>query len=395
MRRKRLKSYTEWRNKYMFLFIELFTLSIGYTMSLELSTMRLSLTTLSSLLILDPDIKTKMDQMVSKGRECFINYESTMRNEGGAILVQKELILAANSAGDVNVQGMLLSLDGITVKMKAVRDASLSLQSNVHSNIESCRRRKQMHETTIATDQLTLKNIEAEIQGINSQIASFEADIVSMDNDAGTLENRAEAIDSARRRKKKKGVWGVVASVVGIGLAPFTGGVSLGLTAAGGIIAGKNFEDADDCRQTARALRARAQTRRTDAHRLREQNAAAAGRTSFLAQEIQGLQSKKAQLESTILVLQQMTLDLTNLVQYIDSSLNVFQTMDTTFKDISLHSESFLIIQNALRKHPERLADKAQATLEELQGKWSNLESLLIANGARAILTCDKSGNNC
>ncbi|XP_052252454.1 uncharacterized protein LOC127859074 isoform X10 [Dreissena polymorpha] len=390
-----MKKMLLWNYRVYIIASLLVTLSIGYTMSLELSTMRLSLTTLSSLLILDPDIKTKMDQMVSKGRECFINYESTMRNEGGAILVQKELILAANSAGDVNVQGMLLSLDGITVKMKAVRDASLSLQSNVHSNIESCRRRKQMHETTIATDQLTLKNIEAEIQGINSQIASFEADIVSMDNDAGTLENRAEAIDSARRRKKKKGVWGVVASVVGIGLAPFTGGVSLGLTAAGGIIAGKNFEDADDCRQTARALRARAQTRRTDAHRLREQNAAAAGRTSFLAQEIQGLQSKKAQLESTILVLQQMTLDLTNLVQYIDSSLNVFQTMDTTFKDISLHSESFLIIQNALRKHPERLADKAQATLEELQGKWSNLESLLIANGARAILTCDKSGNNC
>ena len=35
--------------------------------------------------------------------------------------------------------------------------------------------------------------------------------------------------------------------------------------------------------------------------------------------------SISAQLESTILVLQQMTLDLTKLVQYIDSSLNVFQ----------------------------------------------------------------------
>ncbi|KAH3713385.1 uncharacterized protein LOC127859075 isoform X2 [Dreissena polymorpha] len=364
-------------------------------MSLELSTMRLSFTTLSSLLILDPDIKTSIYQMVWKGRECFNIYESTMRNEGGAILVQKKLILAAKSAGDVNVQGMRISLDGITFKMRAVRDAALALQTNVHSNNESCRGRKQTHETTIATDQLTLKNIEAEIQGINFQIASFAADIVSMNNDAGTLENRARAIDSEESQNEVEGFLGNVASVIGIGLAPFTGGLSLGLTAVGVIYAGKNLKDADDCRQTARNLRALAQTRRTDAHRLREQNAAAAGRTSALAQEIQGLQSKKVQLESTILVLQQMTLDMTNLVKYIDSSLNVFQTMDTTFKDISLHSESFLIIQNALRKQPERLADKAQDVLEELQGKWSNMESVLIANGARAVLTCDKSGINC
>ncbi|KAH3849797.1 hypothetical protein DPMN_092201 [Dreissena polymorpha] len=107
--------------------------------------------------------------------------------------------------------------------MRADRDASLALQTDVHSNIESCRARKQTHETTIATDQLTLNAIRVEIQGINTQIATFEADIVSMDNDAGTLENRAGDIDRARRRKKKRGIWGAVTTIAGIGLAPFTG----------------------------------------------------------------------------------------------------------------------------------------------------------------------------
>ncbi|KAH3849798.1 hypothetical protein DPMN_092202 [Dreissena polymorpha] len=80
--------------------------------------MRSSLTTFSSLLNLDPDIKTLVDQMVSKGRECLNSYESFMTQEEGTILVQKELILAAKCAGYVIVKRMqsaLESLDGITV----------------------------------------------------------------------------------------------------------------------------------------------------------------------------------------------------------------------------------------------------------------------------------------
>lgn len=185
--------------------------------------MRSSLTTLSSSLNLEPDIKRSIDQMISKGRECLNRYESTLIKEGGAILVQKELILASKSPGDLKVQGMQTALHEITSKMRAVRDASLALQTDVHSNIESCRGRNQTHESTIVTDQQTLNDIAAEIQGINAQIALVEEDIIRMDNDAGRLTNRAWEIDIQAEEDEEDGIFGVVASIAGIALAPFTG----------------------------------------------------------------------------------------------------------------------------------------------------------------------------
>ncbi|KAH3847443.1 hypothetical protein DPMN_089764 [Dreissena polymorpha] len=354
--------------------------------------MRSELMKFSSDVNLDPDIQPALKQMVSMGTACWRKFKNTMTEEGVVILVQKELLMSAVGPSDVNVRDMQTAFDVICRKLRDVRDDELALQTVVHGLIEFFRGRKKQHDESLASGELSLENIMTQIEDIDLETAMIYSDIETMNQDATRLNQTAGELERQSVKKKDTGIGGIVMSVVGAVLAPITGGLSLGLTAAGGVLAAGGLKDEAGCRSQAGQLRSQARDTRMCARGLAKKAKASIDRKNILAEQIGLLRSEKDQFEQSIASLQSITTSLNEFILEIDHALNVFQVLDTVFKDVCLKSESFEIMQNALKRNPARVAERAQGQLRDLQDKWLAMETMLSMNGVVTSwepLTCD------
>ncbi|XP_052273468.1 uncharacterized protein LOC127873623 isoform X3 [Dreissena polymorpha] len=341
---------------------------------------------------LDPDIQRALNQMVSKGMACCRKFKDTMAEEGAVILFQKELLISAVGPSDVNVRDMQTAFDEICRKLIDVRDDGLAWQTDVHGLIELCRGRIKQDGESLVCGQLSEENILTEIEGIDLETATNYSEVETMNQDATRLDQGARELERQSVKKKDTGIGGIVMSVVGAVLAPITGGLSLALTAGGGVLAAGDLKDEAGCRSQAEQMRSQAQDKRKNARELEKKAKSPIFMKNILAEQIGFLRSKKDQFEQSIASLQSITTSLNEFILEIDHALNVFQVLDTVFKDVCLKSESFEIMQNALKRNPARVAERAQGQLRDLQDKWLAMETMLSMNGVVTSwepLTCD------
>ncbi|XP_052815965.1 uncharacterized protein LOC128242736 [Mya arenaria] len=330
----------------------------------------------------DQDVQIAVVQTVSLAESCVSKYKSIMISEGGRIITEKDLLVASSCPSDVRVQKLMTSIKNATSSIVSIRDDVIRIQSSVHDNYEMCRERTQSHKCTIDGDTVKMETLATQISDTDSQISSCQSDSVTFDTDAGKLDARAGDIESAARKKNDAGILGAVLGGVGILLAPFTAGISLTLTTAGVATAAVNLNDAESCRSTARDLRSKAQQHRSDAENLRSRKAGLETEKSEAELEITVIKSKIDQLERASTSLHNMTSELSTFVLAIDNTLNVFQNMETCFKETLLQTESFTIIQNAFARQPEKAAGTANKYLADLKARWEALEGLLLQSGA-------------
>ncbi|XP_045190143.2 uncharacterized protein LOC123547252 isoform X2 [Mercenaria mercenaria] len=356
-------------------------------MTLQLLTVPTKLNALSLKLGYDADIQNNINRISAKTSTAANSFKATMTNEGSQVLVNKSMLMTSLSPSDVKITNMKSSLNAATRALQANKKQVISLQTDIHSNVESCRGRKTAHESELTTKRTRISTIRSEIESLETSIQAHDTEASTVENGAAELDKRAHDIRQAARRKRKRaGLGGIIGGVVGVVFAPFTGGASLALaTAAAGINAGININDADDCDRNARRLRDEAATKRNHVQTLRSKKASLDGQKASLESEIAKLQNSTDKLNEASRVLQEVTDFLRRSINDIDNVLNVFQNMDTAMAEALLQTDSFKIIQNAFAQQPEKLGSRAQVYLDQLKGKWTQLETVLLQHGAKSI----------
>ncbi|XP_045190709.2 uncharacterized protein LOC123547575 isoform X2 [Mercenaria mercenaria] len=348
-------------------------------MSLQLLAVPAKLNALSLKLGYDADIQKNINGISAKTTAAANSFIATMTNEGSQVLVNKSLLMTSLSPSDVKIANMKSSLNAATLALQANKQQVISLQTDIHSNVESFRGRKTAHESELSTKRSRISTIRSEIESLESSIQAHDKEASEVENGAAELDKRACDIRHAARRKRKRaGIGGIV----GVVLAPFTGGASLALA---GIHAGININDADDCDRNARRLRDEAATKRNQVQTLRSKKATLDGQKASLESEIATLQNSTDNLNEASHVLKEVTDFLRGSIDDIDNVLTVFQSMDTAMAEASLQTDSFKIIQNAFAQQPDKLGSRAQVYLDKLKGKWTQLETVLLQHGALSI----------
>ncbi|XP_060552591.1 uncharacterized protein LOC132713901 isoform X2 [Ruditapes philippinarum] len=347
-------------------------------MTLYLLKVPSALNTLVSKLSHDADIQNRIQGISARALAAADAYKLTFDNEGGSILVQKSHLMSTVSTDDVRITSMKNSLNAAIEALQSNKNLVINLQTDIHSNIETCRGRKMEHDSALSTKRERISNISTEIGSLDENIKVHEEEAVSAETGAAELEGRRDSIRRAARKKRKRaGIGGIV----GVALAPFTGGLSLGLAT---VYAGVNLNDAGDCERQANRLREEANSKREHVKQLRAKKEILENQKLSLDEEATSLQAYTDDLDKASQVLEEVTDFLRRSIVDIDNVLVVFQDMESAFSETVLQTDSFKIIQNAFAKQPNRLDSLAQNYLDQLKCKWTQLETTIVENSTRS-----------
>ncbi|XP_045190708.2 uncharacterized protein LOC123547574 [Mercenaria mercenaria] len=337
----------------------------------------------------DKDIQNDINILARDGQQVANSFKRMLEADGSKILTEKNRLVKTSNPTDVEVDTLRKTLkaarDSLTSKHKDI----ITLEKDIHISIATCNGRKKQHDTERQTTNLKLETIPKEIASLNEKIKAHDDSIGTYDKSAQDLDNQAENLRRAARKKKRKGLFGgLVGGIVGVALAPFTGGASLKIAAAAaGIHAGVNLNDADDCNRNARRLRDEATSKRQQVQTLRSKRDTLEVEKRTLESQIRTLQTSSDELQDAAGGLQEVSDYLRSSVNVINDLLRAIENMDTAMKDAELQSNSFVIIQNAFARYPETLGAKSQPYLDKLKEKWTRLENILVQHGAKESLT--------
>ncbi|KAH3845406.1 uncharacterized protein LOC127873079 [Dreissena polymorpha] len=350
-------------------------------MALQLNQIPGNLQSMSRELSGDADIKNDVNKLVIRGSKCVQSFDRMMRYEYREVFIQKELLFQANDAGEVNVPKLTKSVSDMTAALKAIRDDVMSTQSEVHSDIEKCRARVREKQNNLQQFEYTVSRMEREIREFESNILRLDGEINELDDNAGKLESRAREIDREAEEKTGWGIGGIVMAVAGVILAPVTFGLSLSLTATGGILAGVNLSNAADCRDGAQRARNSAWEKRNESSGLSSRKIEMQNEIRENKLNIRSTKTEIETIESDERTLQRMIGQMYEFVTVIDNVLNVFQEAETTLKDVHVNSASFSVMKNAFMRNPTKAADMSQRHLAHLKAKWEEMETILSRHG--------------
>lgn len=182
-----------------------------------------SLDVLVSKLRIDDDIRSDVKQVVNHAVVCVSDYSNTLETEGVAVLAQKQSLAEADRVDQVNVNKMDLTLNAFMTRITAIRHDVISMEGGVHSNIESTRKRRKEHEQEVSRKKEKLTNLKDKIKRLEQKISICEKDGEKYNKAANELDKHAREIDRKAEEQEKMGIFGLVASGVGIVLAPVTG----------------------------------------------------------------------------------------------------------------------------------------------------------------------------
>ncbi|XP_060552597.1 uncharacterized protein LOC132713905 isoform X3 [Ruditapes philippinarum] len=336
----------------------------------------------------DRDIQTEINSLAHDGQEIVISFQNTLKTEGGKILTERNRLVKTSNPTDVKVDTLRTILKRARTSLQYEQKDIISLESDIHINIERCHTRRKQHDTSRKNVNIELESLPKKISSLEDKIRAHDESVRNIEQSSNELDVQAENLRRAARKKKKRGLFGgVIGGIVGVALAPFTGGASLAIaTAAAGIHAGVNLNDADDCNRNARRLRDEANSKRQEAQRLRTERDTLVAEKNKLLSEIRKLETSMDELRDAESGLEAVSGYLRSSTEVITELLFAIENMDTAMKDADLHGNSFEIIQNAFARHPEKLDKSSQVHLNTLKDKWQRLAHILSQYGAKAAL---------
>ncbi|XP_045190148.2 uncharacterized protein LOC123547256 [Mercenaria mercenaria] len=339
---------------------------------------------LSSKLKRDRDIQKQINDIARKARTAAESFKSAISKEGSAVLLQKTLFITSSS-NDISIADMQRALNAATQALTATSDIVVSLQRDIHSSIEICRGRKGHYESELDTILSRISNMWTEIESLEVIITIHEDEATSLSVEAVELNKRVYDMKKAAKKKRKHvETTGLIGGIVGLALAPFTGGTSLALaTAATGISAAVNLPRADTYEKTASRLHNDAERKTVKVEELTSQKSELMKQKSSLESEMGPVQSRTESLTEASNVLQQVTSFLLPTIHAIDVLLHAFQDMSTAIEDASLQNNSFEIIRLAFSSTPKRIEGRSSPYLDRLMEKWEQLEGILLQHGAQ------------
>lgn len=285
----------------------------------------------------------------------------------------------------VNIVNIKRALEALCISVKISSDNLFSLQTDVQDNIEKCKKRKKQHDSDIETKRNYLKTITIQLKLYNSDINAFEKEAKDLDTKAAGLEKNGEELrERSDQNKRKTAVGGIVAGVVGLVLAPATGGASLLVATAGATInAAVNMPKAIDNAKRAQNMREQAESTRKEAQEHRIKKREITNSKSVLELEIKPLEKDADELSNACRVLKEITEILFTISDAMDYLQQVLQNTEVSIKEVHLRADAFKIIQTALQNRPGHFEERAQIYFENLRDSWVMVEHFLIENCAK------------
>lgn len=339
---------------------------------------------LSSKLKQDHDVQERILKIARKAKEAGNAFKSVILYEGHAVLLQKTLLLTT-TASAINISDMQGALSAATLALTDTRTHVVCLQADMHHVIEICRERRVEYETKLDNILSTITNMWEEIDSTEVIITQLEDDASALNIKAVNLWDKAEKVKKkAKEKRKNVETTGLVGGIVGLALAPFTGGASLALaTAATGISAAVNLPQASEYEKSSESLRQDADRKKEKVDELKSHKSDLMKRRAKLQREIDSVQSKTKCMADAAVVLQQVTTFLLPTINLIDQLLQAFQGMESAIKEVLLQNDSFEIMQRAFGNELECQGKYPTKYLNQLKEKWNMLEEILIQHGAQ------------
>ena len=168
----------------------------------------------------DADIQSCIQGISARAGDAASAFRSTMEVEGGKVFAQKSALMKTLSPNDVQITDMKSSLNAAIKALQSNRTLVISLQTEIHISVESCRGRRMEHDNNLSTMRIRISNLNDEIKSLDENIKVHDDEAATSERSAAELEERRNSIQRAnKRRKRRAGIGGIV----GVALAPFTG----------------------------------------------------------------------------------------------------------------------------------------------------------------------------
>ncbi|XP_053407867.1 uncharacterized protein LOC123547603 isoform X2 [Mercenaria mercenaria] len=175
----------------------------------------------------DADIEENIKDISERTIAAANSVKETMTDEGSRVL-DKSFLMTSLSPSDVLITNMQSSLNAATRALQANKQQIISLQADIHSNVESCRGRKTAHESELFTRRTKISTIRFEIENLDASIKAHHDEACTTENGAAELVERARDLRHAARRKENRaGIGGIFGGLAGVMLTPVTGGASI------------------------------------------------------------------------------------------------------------------------------------------------------------------------
>lgn len=185
-----------------------------------------TLSCLGSKLQNDPDIQKQISVLAREGKAVADSFRQVIAIDGGKILTETNRLANTSNPTDVNTHKLRETLKSARDSLTSERKEVVTLQTDIHSNIEECNKRKKQHETNKQTTQNRLHSIPADIASLDESISAHEASVRTLEQSARDLDGQADNLRRSANEKRKRGIFGgVLGVVVGAALAPFTGSI--------------------------------------------------------------------------------------------------------------------------------------------------------------------------
>ncbi|KAH3782452.1 uncharacterized protein LOC127840810 [Dreissena polymorpha] len=341
--------------------------------SLDVATIQRNVLSLAQSLSEDKDIKADIASLTKSVESRFKDFLFLMGKTCKDVAIQVELLIQMSSTQDVNVTKMVACVHSIKTDIEESLNDFKKIETKTVELLTKCRQRLQEKESNKQQSKRELERVEKQHKELEYQRQVTEREICELDKAAYELNNRADTLDREKNQSESRGFGGLFLAALGVVAAPFTLGLSLSVTLAGGIVAGVNFNNAAECRGAAERARYSADQKRDMSFRF-------SCNMRVLIVEIEGHNRTIQDLTRQIAILQTDEGVLQKLIAVTSKFTDVLNKIDIKITSIisnvfeaGLHSNTFTLEQIATagtHNHDTQNNEKFKKLLVE----WKTLQ---------------------
>ncbi|XP_052820054.1 uncharacterized protein LOC128245871 [Mya arenaria] len=329
----------------------------------------------------EPLIQRQLVGIESKCGNFISAFKAVLRNEGGNLNREKQILLATRSIETLAIEKPLKSLHEIGKATNKLKGQIGDVEVEVGNTLEDCRSRVRTKQNELSSKKNDIEKTKEVISLLENEKKSLERDKDDLLQNANAKEEEARQLRNKAEGNKIVGASaGIAGGLFGVALAPFTAGGSLVALAAGVATMALLLANAADLESDARIKRDLASQKENEAKRVSQTIRDRERDCRNKEQEVRNIENEINRLTNEQRKLSEVSNLLSNFVGSIMRLQLVFQNAEVTFRDTLQQTKVLEVFDKECTKEKE-LLDMANSLLDKTKDRWNTMENELVQQG--------------